>query len=84
MYQDGVAIIVIDKPVNLLSIASVAEQEKTAYAYLTDYVRKGDTWSQERVWIVHRLDRETSGLMIFAHRGGQERTAGRMGQRGKD
>jgi 23S rRNA pseudouridine1911/1915/1917 synthase len=65
VYEDE-SIIVIDKPVNLLSIASVAEQEKTAYAYLTDYVRKGDTWSHERVWIVHRLDRETSGLMVFA------------------
>ena len=60
------AIIVVDKPVDLLSIASVAEQEKTAYAHLTDYVRKGDPRSRERIWIVHRLDRETSGLMVFA------------------
>ncbi|MBL9142779.1 MAG: RluA family pseudouridine synthase [Verrucomicrobiaceae bacterium] len=65
VYEDE-SIIVIDKPVNLLSIASVAEQEKTAYAHLTDYVRKGDPRSHERVWIVHRLDRETSGLMVFA------------------
>lgn len=65
VYEDE-SIIVIDKPVNLLSIASVAEQEKTAYAHMTDYVRKGDPRSSERVWIVHRLDRETSGLMVFA------------------
>ena len=60
------SIIVIDKPANLLSIATDAERKHTAYARLTDYVRKGDPRSRERVWIVHRLDRETSGLMIFA------------------
>ena len=60
------AIIVIDKPANLLSIATDAERKNTAYARLTDYVRKGDPRSHERVWIVHRLDRETSGLMVFA------------------
>jgi len=59
-------IIVIDKPTGLLSIASVAEQDKTAYIHLTDYVRGGDEHSDERVFIVHRLDRETSGLMVFA------------------
>lgn len=59
-------IIVIDKPPNLLSIASEAEREKTAYAILTNYVRGGNERSPERVWIVHRLDQETSGLMIFA------------------
>jgi 23S rRNA pseudouridine1911/1915/1917 synthase len=59
-------IIVIDKPAGLLSIASPSEEEKTAYATLTDHVRRGNRQSRERVWIVHRLDRETSGLMIFA------------------
>ncbi len=60
------ALIVIEKPTNLLSMASAAEREKTAYAYLTDFVRGGRPHSSGRVWIVHRLDRETSGLMIFA------------------
>jgi 23S rRNA pseudouridine1911/1915/1917 synthase len=59
-------IIVIDKPAGLLSIASASEETKTAYAFLTDHVRQGNPRSRERVWIVHRLDRETSGLMIFA------------------
>ena len=59
-------IIVIDKPPGLLSIASASEEEKTAYAFLTDHVRKGNPRGRERVWVVHRLDRETSGLMIFA------------------
>jgi 23S rRNA pseudouridine1911/1915/1917 synthase len=60
------AVIVIDKPPNLLSIASKAEREETAYSHLTDYVRRGGERPRERVWIVHRLDRETSGLMVFA------------------
>ena len=59
-------LIVVDKPENLLTIASEAEQEETVYAYLTNYVRRGKERSKERIWIVHRLDRETSGLMVFA------------------
>jgi 23S rRNA pseudouridine1911/1915/1917 synthase len=59
-------LIVIHKPENLLTIASDAEREETAYAYLTDYVKRGKERSKDRIWIVHRLDRETSGLMVFA------------------
>src|SRR5476651_1810711 len=59
-------IIVIDKPAGLLSIASPSEEEKTAYAFLTEHVRMGNPRGRERVWVVHRLDRETSGLMVFA------------------
>jgi 23S rRNA pseudouridine1911/1915/1917 synthase len=59
-------IIVVDKPAGLLSIASPSEDEKTAYAFLTSHVRQGNPRGRERVWVVHRLDRETSGLMIFA------------------
>jgi len=66
IYFEDTAIVVIEKPSGLLSIASEAEQEKTAYRLLTDYVRHGNPMSKNRVWIVHRLDRETSGLMVFA------------------
>ena len=59
-------LIVIDKPPDLLSIASNAEDEKTAYFLLTDYLRGNRPKGRERVWIVHRLDKETSGLMVFA------------------
>ncbi len=59
-------LIVIDKPANLLSIASKGEDERTAYFQLTDYLRQGNARARERVWIVHRLDKETSGLMVFA------------------
>lgn len=59
-------LLVIDKPAGLLSIASKGEGEKTAYFQLTDYLRQGRPEARERVWIVHRLDKETSGLMVFA------------------
>ncbi len=60
------AVIVIEKPEGLRSIASEAESEATAYAQLTEHVRRGNPRGRERVWIVHRLDQETSGLMVFA------------------
>jgi 23S rRNA pseudouridine1911/1915/1917 synthase len=59
-------ILVIEKPPGLLSIASASEEEKTVYAFLTHHVRGGNSRGRERVWVVHRLDRETSGVMIFA------------------
>jgi 23S rRNA pseudouridine1911/1915/1917 synthase len=65
LFEDA-ALIVIEKPENLLSMASATERNKTAYVFLTDYVRRGNPRNPERVWIVHRLDRETSGLMVFA------------------
>jgi 23S rRNA pseudouridine1911/1915/1917 synthase len=65
VFFEDATLIVIDKPENLLSVASEAEAEKTAYFQLTDYVRQGRGNARDRIWIVHRLDRETSGLMIF-------------------
>jgi len=59
-------IIVINKEPGLLTIATDAVRERTAYALLTDYVRKGIAKSRERVFVVHRLDRETSGVLVFA------------------
>ncbi|KPV45261.1 hypothetical protein AN477_02365 [Alicyclobacillus ferrooxydans] len=63
MYEDD-DIIVIDKPPGLLSIATEEEKERTAFRILNDYVRENNPKS--RVFIVHRLDRETSGVMLFA------------------
>lgn len=59
-------ILVIEKPAGLLSIATPTQDEKTVYALLTDHVRRGSKQSRARIWIVHRLDRETSGLMVLA------------------
>jgi 23S rRNA pseudouridine1911/1915/1917 synthase len=65
LFEDA-SLVVIEKPANLLSMASATERNKTAYAHLTDYVRRGNPQSPKRVWIVHRLDRETFGLLIFS------------------
>ncbi|WJY27881.1 RluA family pseudouridine synthase [Sporosarcina trichiuri] len=63
MYEDD-AIIVIDKEAGILSMAAKDKKELTAFSELSAYVRKKDRSS--RVFIVHRLDRETSGVMLFA------------------
>lgn len=65
VFEDA-SLIVIEKPESLLSMASATERDETAYAFLSDYVRRGNPQSRKRVWIVHRLDRESSGLMVFA------------------
>lgn len=59
-------IIVMDKINGLLTMGTEREKEKTAYFLLTDYVRKGNPRSRNRVFIVHRLDRDTSGVLVFA------------------
>ena len=59
-------IIVVDKPPGLLTISTDREKSRTAYFILTDYIRKGVAKSRKRIFIVHRLDRETSGILIFA------------------
>lgn len=57
-------IIVIEKGSGLLSIATDKEKSKTAYSMLSEYVKRFDP--KNLIFIVHRLDRDTSGLMMFA------------------
>lgn len=57
-------LIVIEKRAGLLSIATELEKEKTAYSLLSDHVKRADP--RNKIFVVHRLDRETSGLMMFA------------------
>jgi 23S rRNA pseudouridine1911/1915/1917 synthase len=59
-------ILVVSKPPGLLTISTETEKSRTAYYMLTDYVRKGNAKSRKRIFIVHRLDRDTSGVLIFA------------------
>ncbi len=58
------ALLVIDKPPGLLSIATEREHERTAYRLVWDYL--AGQRPPRRPFIVHRLDRETSGLLVFA------------------
>jgi 23S rRNA pseudouridine1911/1915/1917 synthase len=69
IFEDG-EMIVIDKPPGLLTIATESERERTAYRMLAAYVagQRG-----RRLFIVHRLDRETSGLLVFAKTAGAKR-----------
>lgn len=58
------AIIVLNKGAGWLTIALDSGKGRTAYAALMDHVRAADP--RNRIWIVHRLDRDTSGLVVFA------------------
>ncbi len=56
--------IAINKPAGLLSISSDREKNNTAYNFVDTYLKKSD--KEGKAFIVHRLDRDTSGIMIFA------------------
>jgi 23S rRNA pseudouridine1911/1915/1917 synthase len=60
------AVVVVDKPAELLSMGSAREKERTAHRILNDYLKAQTKSQSQQVFIVHRLDRETSGLMLFA------------------
>ena len=57
-------IIVINKDAGILSVASEKEKDMTAYREITKYVKRNNP--NNRIYVVHRLDRDTSGIMMFA------------------
>jgi tRNA pseudouridine32 synthase/23S rRNA pseudouridine746 synthase/23S rRNA pseudouridine1911/1915/1917 synthase len=59
-------IIVVVKPTGLLTVGTNRDKTRTAHYLLNDYVRKGDPKSRNRVYVVHRLDQDTSGILLFA------------------
>ena len=65
LYEDR-DILVVDKASGLLTVSTDKVKENTAYYLLTKYVRKGNQKSRHRVFIVHRLDRDTSGVLVFS------------------
>jgi 23S rRNA pseudouridine1911/1915/1917 synthase len=60
------AVVVVDKPTGLLSMGSEGEKERTAHRFLNEYLKTLTRSRLQQAFIVHRLDRETSGLMVFA------------------
>jgi len=63
VYEDA-CVIVVNKKEGLLSVsATESDRELTAHRLLQEYMKKKD--KRNRVFVVHRLDRETSGLMMF-------------------
>jgi 23S rRNA pseudouridine1911/1915/1917 synthase len=65
-------LIVIDKHAGLLSIATTNEKAQTAYSLLSHHVKKRNP--ENKIFVVHRLDKDTSGLMRFAKSEGIKRT----------
>ncbi len=58
------ALIVVNKPAGLLTIATAKEKRRTAYSMLSSFVKAEAPTN--KIFIIHRLDRETSGLLMFA------------------
>jgi 23S rRNA pseudouridine1911/1915/1917 synthase len=65
LYEDH-DILVVDKVNGLLTMGNERTKENTAHYFLNQYVQKNNPKSKNRVFIVHRLDRDTSGVLIFA------------------
>jgi 23S rRNA pseudouridine1911/1915/1917 synthase len=65
VYEDD-ALIVVDKPSGLLTVATDREKADTLYVRLNEYLRGRNSALPERALVVHRLDQETSGLVLFA------------------
>ena len=63
LYEDE-HLLVIEKSAGLLSVATAKEIEETAFSILKSYVKKSR--HRAELFIVHRLDRDTSGIMMFA------------------
>lgn len=63
VYEDK-EILVVNKPAGLLTISTKNEREKTLYHQVYTYLKAKH--KNNRVYIVHRLDKDTSGLIVFA------------------
>ncbi|MFS0574697.1 RluA family pseudouridine synthase [Sporosarcina sp. 179-K 3D1 HS] len=63
LYEDD-DLLVVNKEAGLLTIATRNEREMTAYRQVTEYVQRENP--KNRIFIVHRLDKETSGVLLFA------------------
>ena len=60
------AVVVVDKPAGLLAMGSEREKERTAHRILNEHLKMLTKSREQQAFVVHRLDRETSGLMLFA------------------
>lgn len=65
VYED-LDIIIGNKAAGLLSVAAKWESANTAHNLLNQYIRKGNPRSTKNVYVVHRLDQATTGLLMFA------------------
>jgi tRNA pseudouridine32 synthase/23S rRNA pseudouridine746 synthase/23S rRNA pseudouridine1911/1915/1917 synthase len=65
IYEDH-ELLVVNKACGLLTVSYEDEHTDTAYDRLLHYVRKGNIRSKSRIYMVHRIDRDTSGVLLFA------------------
>ena len=63
LYEDKY-IIIVNKPSGLLTIGTNKEKDNTLYRKVSDYVKKQH--KSNKIFIVHRLDKDTSGIILFA------------------
>ena len=63
LYEDKF-VIIVNKPSSLLTVATDKEKDRTLYSYVYDYLKQKN--KNNKVFIVHRLDKDTSGIVIFA------------------
>lgn len=63
IYEDE-NIIVVNKPSGLLTIATEKEKEHTLYTMMSNYIKEKNKYN--KIFIIHRLDKDTSGIIIFA------------------
>jgi tRNA pseudouridine32 synthase/23S rRNA pseudouridine746 synthase/23S rRNA pseudouridine1911/1915/1917 synthase len=65
LYEDH-DLLVVDKRSGLLTVSNAKDKENTAFYLLGDYLRRGNPKAKNRVYVVHRLDKDTSGILVFA------------------
>ena len=65
LYEDR-DLIIGDKSAGFLTVAAKWEKQNTIEEILNSYVRKGSAQSRKSVYVVHRLDQATSGVLVFA------------------
>lgn len=63
IYEDK-DLIVVNKPENLLTIATEKEKDRTLYNIVSKYVKSKS--KNNKIYIIHRLDKDTSGIIMFA------------------
>jgi RluA family pseudouridine synthase len=59
-------LLVVDKPAGMLSATPAGDDGDSVFAAVKDHVKTARAQRGTRAWIIHRLDREASGLMVFA------------------
>ena len=65
LYEDK-DIVVGNKEPGYLTVSALWNKDATIHSALNQYVRKGNPKSHKRVYVVHRLDQATSGVLLFA------------------